>query len=244
MTLDEITGGSPYERHDDRRRRWLAAADGERAPGSSLPGPQDRGDRKQAARIMPCAPHLIAYNKRIAFLCTDQKVLSGERLRAAPASKELDRHPPRARSSTPVWGIRAGAKQDDFCGGDGLAKPQERLLAMHHPQPAKSIARPAMSVALRYGLALVSVSVAFVLAQTFLYYGLPQPFTAFALSAIASTFWYGGTKPGILAALISWLVRDYFFEPEVSAEFSHSVWPGVPGFCTRDDPGHARAKRA
>src|SRR5712692_779068 len=78
--------------------------------------------------------------------------------------------------------------------------------------------QPAMSVALRYGLALILVSVALVLAQTFLYYGLPQPFTAFALSAIAGTFWYGGTKPGILAALISWLVRDYFFEPEVSAE--------------------------
>jgi PAS domain S-box-containing protein len=78
--------------------------------------------------------------------------------------------------------------------------------------------QPAISVALRYGLALVSVSVAFVLARTFLYYGLPQPFTAFALSAIAGTFWYGGTKPGILAALISWLVRDYFFESEVSAE--------------------------
>ena len=51
----------------------------------------------------------------------------------------------------------------------------------------------AISVALRYGLALVSVSVAFVLAQTFLYYGLPLPFTAFALSAIGTTFWYGGT---------------------------------------------------
>jgi len=78
--------------------------------------------------------------------------------------------------------------------------------------------QPAMSVALRYGLALISVSVALVLAQTFLYYGLPQPFTALALSAIAGTFWYGGTKPGILAALISWIVRDYFFEPEISAE--------------------------
>src|SRR5712692_5894833 len=78
--------------------------------------------------------------------------------------------------------------------------------------------QPAMSVALRYGLALILVSVALVLAQTFWYYGLPPPFTAFALSAIAGTFWYGGTKPGILAALISWLVRDYFFEPEVSAE--------------------------
>ena len=67
-------------------------------------------------------------------------------------------------------------------------------------------------------LALVSVSVAFVLARTFLYYGLPQPFTAFAPSAMAGTFWYCGTKPGILAALISWLVRDYLFEPEASAE--------------------------
>src|SRR5271169_1496499 len=46
----------------------------------------------------------------------------------------------------------------------------------------------------------------------------PAIFTAFALSATAITFWYGGTKPGILAALISWLVRDHFFEPEVSAE--------------------------
>jgi PAS domain S-box-containing protein len=78
--------------------------------------------------------------------------------------------------------------------------------------------QPAMSVALRYGLALILVSVALLLAQMFLYYGLPQPFTAFALSAIASTFRYGGTKPGILSALISWLVRDHFFEPEVSGE--------------------------
>jgi hypothetical protein len=50
----------------------------------------------------------------------------------------------------------------------------------------------------RYGLALVSVSMAFVLAHTFLHYGLPQPFTALALSAIAGTFWYGGTKPGYM----------------------------------------------
>ena len=104
--------------------------------------------------------------------------------------------------------------------------------------------QPAMPVALRYGLALILASVAFVLAQTFLYYGLPQPFTAFALSAIAGTFWYCGTKPGILAALISWRVRDYLFEPEASAESRISVWLGVPGFCIRDDPAHARAKRA
>src|SRR6266850_1946075 len=93
----------------------------------------------------------------------------------------------------------------------GLSEDAERIFRRGWLQPAISVAR-------RYGLALVSVSVALVLAQAFLYYGLPQPFTAFALSAIAGTFWYGGTKPGILAALISWLVRDYFFEPDVSAE--------------------------
>ena len=89
---------------------------------------------------------------------------------------------------------------------------------MHDPQP-KSIAWPAaVSVALRYGLALASVSAAFVLARTFLYSGLPLPFTSFALSAIAITFWYGGTKPGIFAALIAWLVRDSLFEPDVSTD--------------------------
>jgi PAS domain S-box-containing protein len=100
----------------------------------------------------------------------------------------------------------------------GLSEDAERVFCRGWLQPA-------MSVALRYGLALILVSVALVLAQTFLYYGLPQPFTAsvhpftaLALSAIAITFWYGGTKPGILAALISWLVRDYLFEPEISTE--------------------------
>jgi len=77
----------------------------------------------------------------------------------------------------------------------------------------------AMSVVLRYGLALFLVSVALVLSQAFLYYGLPkpftpiaQPFTALALAATAITFWYGGTKPGVLAALISWLYRDYHLQ--------------------------------
>jgi PAS domain S-box-containing protein len=86
---------------------------------------------------------------------------------------------------------------------------------MGYPGKAKWIAPPAASVALRYGLALVSVGAALCLARTFLHFHLPQPFTAFALSAIAVSFWYGGTKPGILAALLSSLVRSYFFEPEI-----------------------------
>src|ERR1700680_2208803 len=78
------------------------------------------------------------------------------------------------------------------------------------------IAWPAASVTLRYGLAFASVAAALGLAHAFLYFHLPQPFAAFALTAIAITFWYGGTKPGILAALLSCLVRSFLFESEVN----------------------------
>jgi PAS domain S-box-containing protein len=73
-------------------------------------------------------------------------------------------------------------------------------------------------MALRYGLALVSVAAATGLARAFTDFHLPQPFTAFALSAIAITFWYAGTGPGILAAVLSSLVRGNFFEPDTSTE--------------------------
>ena len=77
--------------------------------------------------------------------------------------------------------------------------------------------RPPASVALRYGLALVSIAAALALAQIFLHYHLPLPFAAFALSAIAIAFWYGGIGPGILAAVLASLVRTYFFEAEANA---------------------------
>jgi PAS domain-containing protein len=76
----------------------------------------------------------------------------------------------------------------------------------------------AKSLASRYGLALVSVAAAAGLARVFVRFNLPQPFAAFALSAIAITFWYAGTAPGILAAVLSSLVRDYFFEPDTNTE--------------------------
>src|SRR6202158_3032549 len=77
------------------------------------------------------------------------------------------------------------------------------------------IGRPGVSVALRYGIAVVSIGAALGVAQAFLYFHLPQPFTAFALSAIAITYWYGGTMPGIFAALLSLVVRGYYFDPEI-----------------------------
>jgi PAS domain S-box-containing protein len=75
---------------------------------------------------------------------------------------------------------------------------------------------PSGSVALRYGLALVSVAAAFVLAIVWLHFDSPLPFTGFALTAIAITFWYGRTKPGILAVLLATLARSYFFQPATS----------------------------
>ncbi len=86
-----------------------------------------------------------------------------------------------------------------------------------YPNKTKWIPGPVASRVLRYGLALASVAAALGLARTFLHFHLPQTFIAFALSAIAITFWYGGTKPGILAAMLASVVRIYFFEPELNA---------------------------
>jgi hypothetical protein len=38
----------------------------------------------------------------------------------------------------------------------------------------------------------------------------------FAFTAIAITFWYGGTKPGILAAVLAAIVRSYFFDAQMT----------------------------
>src|ERR1700681_3895632 len=87
---------------------------------------------------------------------------------------------------------------------------------MENPDRSKWNAGPVTSVAVRYGLAWVSVAGAAGLAYVFLYFHLPLAFNAFALSAIAITFWYGGTKPGILAAVLAALVRSYVFDPEIN----------------------------
>jgi PAS domain-containing protein len=77
---------------------------------------------------------------------------------------------------------------------------------------AKKMARPGASFARRYGLAFVSVTGALLLELLFHHFNLPHPFAAFALSAIAITFWYGGTKPGIVAVLLSSLIRGFIVE--------------------------------
>jgi formate hydrogenlyase transcriptional activator len=80
----------------------------------------------------------------------------------------------------------------------------------------KESTRPGASFARRYGLAFASVAGALSLDLLFHHFNLPHPFAAFALSAIAITFWYGGTKPGIVAVLLSSLIRGFIFEGETS----------------------------
>jgi PAS domain S-box-containing protein len=81
---------------------------------------------------------------------------------------------------------------------------------------AEKSSRPGASLARRYGLAFASVSGALLLDLLFRHFNLPHPFAAFALSAIAITFLYGGTKPGIVAVVLSSLIRGFIFEDETS----------------------------
>jgi signal transduction histidine kinase len=87
---------------------------------------------------------------------------------------------------------------------------------MSFPTSKKLTAHDVRRYALCYGLAVVSVATAFGLARLFLYFDLPQPFTSFAMSAIAITFWYGGAAPGILAAVLSVFIRNYLFQEDVN----------------------------
>src|SRR5260370_40272264 len=82
---------------------------------------------------------------------------------------------------------------------------------------AKKLTRPSASFARRYGLAFASCAAALLLELLFHHFNLAHPCAAFALSAIAITFWYGGTKPGIVAVLLSSLIRGFIFEGETSS---------------------------
>src|SRR6266853_6924216 len=74
-------------------------------------------------------------------------------------------------------------------------------------------ARPAEAVVLRYGAAIILVAAALGTALILRHDDLPHPFTSFSFAAIAITFWYGGTGPGLLALLLSYLAMTDFFIP-------------------------------
>jgi PAS domain S-box-containing protein len=87
---------------------------------------------------------------------------------------------------------------------------------MPHLAPQKLLAPLPMPALMRYGLAVASVGAALALTFVFLQFNLPLPFTSLALSAIAVTFWFGGTKPGIVAFLLAMMTRSHFFDPHTS----------------------------
>src|SRR5712671_3878202 len=74
-------------------------------------------------------------------------------------------------------------------------------------------ARLAWAVVLRYGAAVILVAAALGTALILRHDDLPHPFTSFSFAAIAVTFWYGGTRPGLLALLLSYLAMTDFFIP-------------------------------
>jgi PAS domain S-box-containing protein len=80
----------------------------------------------------------------------------------------------------------------------------------------KLMTRPWVAVTWRYGLAFATLTAALVLHLTFLHFHLPDLFAAFALSAIAITVCFGGTKPGIVVVLLLALIRGYFGEPGIT----------------------------
>jgi PAS domain S-box-containing protein len=82
---------------------------------------------------------------------------------------------------------------------------------------ARKLTRPGASFVRCYGLAFASVAGALLLEVLFHHFNVPHPFAAFALCAIAITFWYGGTKPGIVAVLLSSVIRGFIFEGETSS---------------------------
>jgi PAS domain S-box-containing protein len=77
---------------------------------------------------------------------------------------------------------------------------------MAHWGMSRVTARPALTVALRYGQAVASVATALGTTLILRHYGFPPRFIShFTLIAIAITFWCAGTGPGLLALLLSCL---------------------------------------
>ncbi len=85
----------------------------------------------------------------------------------------------------------------------------------------------------RYGSGVVSVAMAAAAALLLRHYDLPHPFTSFSFAAIAITFWYAGTGPGLLSLALSCSLLPYFF---MAVRIGHLSWDsylviyGVFGF--------------
>jgi formate hydrogenlyase transcriptional activator len=73
--------------------------------------------------------------------------------------------------------------------------------------------RSHFAVALRYGGAVFLVVAALGMASLLRHDNLPHPFISFSFAAIAITFWYAGSGPGLLALLLSYVMLSHIFLP-------------------------------
>src|ERR1700674_2305750 len=93
-------------------------------------------------------------------------------------------------------------------------RPQRVLIApMASLRISRFTVRPESAVVLRYGAAIILVAAALGIALILRYENLPHPFISFSFAAIATTFWYAGMGPGLLALLLSCLAMSHFFIP-------------------------------
>jgi formate hydrogenlyase transcriptional activator len=82
---------------------------------------------------------------------------------------------------------------------------------------------PAMrALLLRYAAAVCSIATALGFALALWHYNLPHPFNAFSFVAIAVTFWYAGTGPGIIAILLACLALTRFHPFGSAGPYSES----------------------
>ncbi len=95
----------------------------------------------------------------------------------------------------------------------------------------------------RYGLAVFSVVIALGIKLLLLHFNFAYPLSTSFLLAIAITFWYAGTAPGILSVLLSFVAFALFVLPyQVDYRI---VLPDGSGLARRDaERSNRLAKRA
>src|ERR1700747_2156483 len=87
---------------------------------------------------------------------------------------------------------------------------------------SKLMTRPTLAVVLRYGLAVLLIGIAPAITLiTHLHNSPPRFVSHFVLLAIAITFWFAGTGPGVLAFLLSCLGVSLFAK-------NHILLPDFP----------------
>lgn len=129
---------------------------------------------------------------------------------------------------------------------NGAEDMLKSILAIFTRNQSSLIRRSAPQWA-RYGSAILAVTVALAAAALLRHYNLPHPFTSFSFAAIAVAFWYAGTGPGVLAAVLSYATLTVFFVPvKVGGPSSESyfiIYGVLILFLTRFSSSRRRAEQ-